>query len=243
MTTNVLDTSAGVLASDSRWSIDTPAFVAFVDDTGFDKIAVYRHLGFMFAGSSMLIQGWKDWIANNPSSGDELPAVECEGEAMALSITDLERRTVMFEHGQDIQHPVARFAGTGSRHAFLCWNANGCAKKAVESAKIMDCYSGGEVKYLHCVTLQHNLSNSVSFQIVGTKFLEKGMIMYKGNGAGVIPFKEAAANDSAVERLRQDIASGKAVASAPCDAMYNSWTPAEKSRLGRVLNQALQVKK
>lgn len=243
MTTNVLDVNSGVLASDSRWSIETPSFLAFVDDTGFDKIAIYRHLGFMFAGSSRLIQGWKDWIVASPSSGDVLPDVESEGEAIALSITDLERRIVMFEHGQDIQHPVARFAGTGARHAFMCWSANNCAKTAVESAKIMDCYSGGEVKFLHCVSLQHNLSDCASFKTVGTKFLEKGMIMYKAHAAGVIPFKDAAANDPAVERLRQEIASGKAVASAPCDAMYNSWTAAEKSRLGRVLNQALQVKK
>lgn len=243
MTTNVLDINSGMLASDSRWSFDMPTFVAFVDDTGFDKIVVHKHLGFMFAGNSLLIQAWKSWLAANPAAEDVLPEVESDEGSIALSITDLERRTVLFEHGQNIQHPLARFAGTGARHAFLCWNANGCATTAVESAKIVDSYSGGQVKFLRCLDKQHNLDSSASVESIGRGFLEKGMIMYKGSAGGVIPVKDAAANDPAVAKLRQEIVAGKAVASAPCDAMFNPWAASEKSKLARVLSRALQVKK
>jgi hypothetical protein len=51
MTTNSIDRSKLILASDSRWSVQLDADqILYVDDTGFDKIMVRGRSGIICSG-------------------------------------------------------------------------------------------------------------------------------------------------------------------------------------------------
>jgi hypothetical protein len=61
--------------------------------------------------------------------------------------------------------------------------------------------------------------------------------MYKTNKAQTMPVKDAAANDDEVKKVADAIANGQTVASAPCDAMYNSWSDDDIEKLSSVLDE------
>lgn len=242
MTTNVFDMNAGLMCGDSRWSVQHPSFIAYVDDTGFDKIiAIDGDLGkfaFVFAGDSELIQQWKSWIISKPSAQDQTPPVQNGLKSIAICIANIDNKSIVFENGQDIQTPEARFAGSGSLHAFNCWTVNKDAKKAIESAKTFDVYSGGEVKFLDFSSGVNNLKNSSNLKELHVFFAKEGMVMYKNastNQSKILSIKEAAANDPAVQQLAIDLASGKISASAPCDAMHNTWSKEKVNELNTAL--------
>jgi hypothetical protein len=131
----------------------------------------------------------------------------------------------------------ARFAGTGSFHAHECWRINGDAKKAVNSAKQVDWFSGGSVAFVDFSSGQDNLKNSTTISDVQQFLLDRGMVMYKTNKAQTMPVKDAAANDDEVKKVADAIANGEIIASAPCDAMYNSWSDDDIEKLSSVLDE------
>ncbi|MNF77477.1 hypothetical protein D3C84_596250 [compost metagenome] len=163
MTTTVYDKTKKLLTSDSRWSYNEDFGVLYVDDIGFDKIekAIGQHAEgyvFLFAGNSGVIQLWKTFIRSSPKPGAPIPT--CHG--IAILAVHAETGEVVLDYGPGIRlpnaaQPTIRFAGTGSVHAAQCWHSNGCARKAVDSAKDLDPFSGGEVKFFELASGNHNL--------------------------------------------------------------------------------------
>ena len=219
-------------ATDSRWSLSLGHAVLYIDDTSFEKIAHDGKLVFIFAGNSARIRDWKAWIANPQSTVSVRPPVD----DIAICIIELASATVVFEHDQHIMVDDGRFAGTGAWPAYTCWNVNRDALKAVESAKLADRFSGGNVKFFNLSTGEKNLNEPDDFDSIKNELLTRGMVMYFQNPAHV-PVKEAAANDKVVDVALDQIAKGQQSLTAPCPAAANQWTEDEKSRLDSVLER------
>lgn len=238
MTTNVFDGNCGYIATDSRWSVLWSKWIVYVDDSRFEKIERYKTSAFMFAGLGSKIQEWKSWIRTSPLDDSKMPA--CDG--ISVCIVNTAKNEVLFSERQDIVKDGAYFAGTGSRYAYLCWDKNRDAQKSVETAKGVDIYSGGEVKFLDGKSGNTNLYHGavdVTIAMVSQAIENRGMVMEiaADTNKGGPPFKlsELAACNSEMKELQGKIASGELRPEAPCDGMYSEWSSSETSRLKKAL--------
>ncbi len=247
VTTTVYDLSAQLLTSDSRWSAKTDdlSAIAFLDeDVGFDKIEHAHGHAFLFAGDSAVIDQWKQFLRGKPGSAQGRPGLA----GIALLIVAVAGGNIRFSHGQDIwlpnngspHLPASVFAGSGSHWAAVCWNTNRCGKKAIDTAKQWDVFSGGATKFFDLATGENNLSNTASLAEMKRLFIEKGMIMYVNGAQQPLPLKTAAANDHKVKQLCDAIAKGQIAPSAPCDAMFGTPTADDEQRLDEALNSIFQ---
>ena len=209
------------------------SWLLYVDDAQFGKIARNQGHAFMFAGRGDVIQQWKDWVKSDPASDAGMPGIN----GISICIVQESDQKVKFEQ-TDIVNGGAYFSGSGSKYAYLCWNQNRCPKKAVESAKEIDCYTGGEVKFLDmrsgCNNL-HPVINEVTIQMVSNAIQTRGMVM-KLATPGIdprVPFKlsDLAANDVDLQRIQGMIAEGELVPEAPSNSMYNEWSEDEERKL------------
>jgi hypothetical protein len=239
VTTNVFDKAKNVLASDSRWSYElksdgspAPIAVAYVDDTGYDKIAYDIDTGYLFAGDGLLIDKWRTWALSDIQVMLQRPPVT---DGFAICMTDLETGDVIYEHGQQVIDTYCRMAGTGYRGAYECWVKNGDAKKAVVSAAKKDYFSGGEVKFLNGFDRKNNLSFASSFSSIKDQFLVKGMVMYTTPFQSPIPLEQAAAKDTRIADLIQNVKMGALSAGAPSGYDPVVWTPSDVARLDEAL--------
>lgn len=171
----------------------------------------------------------------------------CNG--MAVCMVDTKSKAVLFSERQDIVKDGAYFAGTGSRYAYLCWDKNRNAQKSVATAKEVDIFTGGEVKYFDGESGDHNLhpgTVDVTIDMVEKAIQTRGMVMEIANGTtvGRPPFKltDVAANDVELNELQGKIANGDLSAEAPCDGMYSEWTTDEKARLTDALSKVFSWK-
>ncbi len=244
MTTNVYDKNALKAGTDSRWSFNTDYAVFYVDDSGFEKIVNTPNGVFLFAGDSQVIQAWKEYLFDDSvKAGNDDPGLK----GIAMLMVDKTDGSVIFEHGQDIQaagphgEMVASFAGSGARHAAGCWLRNNCAVRSVDTAKLMDPYSGGETKFFELATQTGNLTQDVGLKGLNAAFMERGMVMYLTSGQNPVSIKDAAAQDDRVKNLVEQVAHGSVTLSAPCDAQYMQPTAADterlRSALGRIMNR------
>lgn len=244
MTTNVFDKTAGVLASDTRWSfrliqdgpIKSTLALLYVDDTGFEKIEYQPDYSFIFAGPSDLIDRWKKWINSSTRSLENPPGVAND---FALCIIDMATGEVLEEHGQRIRDDLYRFAGTGAEPAHNCWKENKDPKRAVASATAAgaDIFSGGEVKYLNIKDASHNLNVSGTYELINQLTLKRGMVMYLSGNHAPMPIDEAAANDPRIKDLANKIAKGEVAAEAPCGLDTVVWTDTDVQRLNASLKK------
>ncbi|MGK8435769.1 hypothetical protein ACRS3X_00080 [Ectopseudomonas hydrolytica] len=237
MTTNAYDKTALKVGTDSRWSMNTDFAVFFVDDSGFEKIVETDKGVFLFAGDSQVIQSWKEYLFQSVKTDD--PGLK----GIAMLMIDKSDGSVIFEHGQDIQYSipsgdlVASFAGSGARHAAGCWLRNQCAVRSVDTAKLMDPYSGGETKFFELATQTSNLTKDVGLDGLNAAFKERGMVMYLTSGQTPVSIKDAAAQDSRVKDVMDQVAKGAITLSAPCDAQLMQPTQADKDRLRDALDR------
>lgn len=246
MTTNVYCATGGLLASDSRWSFDQDKeyAVLYVDDTGFDKIEVLDTFsgtfGFLFAGSSLLIQHWKNWIHGSPSSFQDMPPLD---KGISVCIVNKQTRAFKQWHGFAWQ-TEAYFAGTGYTHALMCWSTNKDAKRAVESAKQRDSSSGGKTLYFELNSGSNNLnkySAHCSIDIIREAALKRGTVMYRNEESVHVPIADASASDPRIKELCDKIANGQLHASAPCPGTLNEWTDADKESLKDELAEIFSI--
>jgi hypothetical protein len=248
MTTNVFDSLAGMIATDSRWSQSQGRWLAYVDDVRLDKLQVYKSFAFVFAGDGGVIQLWKDWIASVPTDFSALPMFD----GIVVWVANTQTRALDFTRGENILRDGGYFAGTGSIPAYTCWATNKDARKSVESAKKADPRTGGETRFFNLVDGQNNLtampSNKITIQTVNEAIAKRGIIMDMGAGNGSIPFDrlktaaDAGASDADLVALQAKLSSGAVKAEAPCDAMYTTWTDDEKGRLKTVLSNIFEMK-
>lgn len=236
MTTNVFDQPGQVLATDSRWSIQCGKWLLYVDDAQFDKIELYKSTAFMFAGCGRGVQSWKNWIRSEPTDDSNMPPVE----RIAVCVIETTSGTVKFAEKQEIVRDGGYFAGSGARHAYVCWNENRDALRCIDTAKSIDPCTGGETKYVKCAGTAHNLSYptvDTTIEMVNQAVNERGMVMELAKSGGA-PFKlkDVAANDTSLRDAQAKIAAGELSVEAPCDQMYNTWSDQEKSQLKNVLS-------
>ena len=250
MTTNVYDGLKGVLATDSRWSCRRGRYLIYIDNTNFHKIEVFENTAFMFAGNGRLIQQRKDWIKSSPTDESGVPDVN----GICISGIDTLTKQVKFSEGMSINMSSAIFAGSGAPYAYGCWMQNKNAQKAVDSAKMIDPATGGDVKFLDFSRKIDNLAVENLFlpsniDQVNIALNSEGIIMDISNQTRIdSPFKvsdlSAAASASPdLKQLKEDLSSNPLSAEAPCDAMYSEWTAEATSRLSSFLGEVFNWKK
>jgi hypothetical protein len=249
MTTNVYDVRGGLLTSDSRWSSVDGEWLVFVDDTGFDKIIADQQLSFLFAGNMLNIAAWKSWV----SAGRLTPAPTHMLNETSIIIVDNATGAVVFytdyllhSEADGVRH--AWYGGTGAPHAKDCWEVNKCAKKAVESAILVDRRSGGTVVHLNRQTLETNVTNAESHLSVAVQLKERG-IMKNSNGkefklSEVVSAPDAANDastkteiDGVAKRLAERVMNGSVALSAPFPGIDQPWTNEKKLELTKVLER------
>ncbi|MBH3360425.1 hypothetical protein [Pseudomonas guariconensis] len=240
MTTTVYDKAKLLVSCDSRWSIPGDFGVLYVDEAPFQKIEVFRDNVFVFAGMAPGIDAWKKYLRMK-AAGMQVARPSLDG--IAFCNAKIGCGTVLGYHEQDIILPgqAAMFTGTGSTHAARCWIANGCAKKAVQSAMAYDICSGGVVRHLELSTGEGNLIKCEGIESLNQAFLDKGMVMLNRHDQekGAIPFKEAAALDPQVAALYGMAANGslREHVQAPCDAVFNKPTEEDERRVDEMLSK------
>ncbi|WP_369987815.1 hypothetical protein [Pseudomonas xanthosomatis] len=223
-----------MLASDSRWSFalpDSPNLLAYVDDTGFDKLAIRGDHAMVFAGDGLLVEKWKQWFTQPTLDFDNFPPVEreidglLEPEPVLISLIRTVSCEILYETEDFLAYgESATFAGSGASFAKSCYAENGCCKTAVATAGKHDPATGGETKFIELSTRHHNLSQvSVTLRDATQAFMERGIVMD-------ITTKE----ETAFRELVGTIASfdaGKARLSAPIGKSGHRWTESEKGKL------------
>lgn len=240
MTTNVICRVNGIVSSDSRWSYEVnPNLIVYVDDTGFDKIALRPLHAMVFAGDGVLISQWKNWFKADRLRFDAMPDVHrLVGNALvSLSVSLVQRADgkVLFSSGWWLDHEEdARFAGSGAQFAKDCYVVNSCSMKAIATAATQDPFTGGETKFVELSTGKHNLSVLQATLEDATQALnERGYVMDTTNNV-VTPIKDV--NLSASEALRA-IASGAASLSAPTGLPTKCWSESDRHALRKALEE------
>jgi hypothetical protein len=244
MTTNVFDGAAGMMATDSRWSIKYGSYLIFLDDAGFEKIEFLGDFALMFAGLGPRVQEWKTWIRSNPDT-ETMPGQPAH-QGMAVCMSHIPTKSVAFARGQKITKDGASFAGTGSFAAYTCWAANKDAKRAVTTAMSADIFTGGEVKFSNFADGSHNIyagGADVQYADLLKQILTRGLVMPTTKPIAPFPLKDAVASNDDLQKAVEKIANGELHASAPDDSMLSDWTAAEKDEFNKALKKAFASKK
>lgn len=240
MTTNVYDKIAELLTCDSRWSIQVGDWVAYVDDTGYDKLVFDNRLAFLFAGDLPEVNYWKEWIQAGRKK-DAKPMLHVD--KMSVIQIDMQNGAIVFRSHNFPNTSFgaamkAIFAGTGAEHAKKCWDKNKCAMTAVKSASIEDALSGGTVVFLNRKTRERNVNNTVPESGVKLQAKERGILMNTKDANLSIPIKDAA-NDptnAAAQAIAQMVMSGSASFQAPFPGMDTPWTEEKKREFEAALS-------
>lgn len=245
MTTNVICRPKLTLASDSRWSTDPlethPDCIAYVDDTGFDKLAVSSLYAMVFAGDGELIARWKAWFLSPTLNFMTAPPVHRlipdtnKLRSVVISLVKKATCEVVFASGDFMAHREdARFAGSGAQYAKGCYAINSCARTAVVTAGKSDPATGGETKFIELATGKDNLSVMQTTLFDMKNALEQRGYIMDTKTKVVTPINEWAAN---VNEPRRAIANAVASVSAPTGLPTRCWTEQEQSDLMRALQQ------
>lgn len=239
MTTNVIDRRKYVVASDSRWSIlnEAEGYLAFVDDTGFDKIGDRNHASLVCAGDALLIEAWKNWFREPVLDISKLPDTErydANGavSSIVVSLVTKPDGRLVYSFGWYLDHmEEAKFSGSGAAPARDCYVVNGCGRTAVASAGMVDPMTGGETKYVEVQTARHNLHQEVvSLKEVEEQLMNRGLVMDLKNPEKVVSIAQW--NQQSVAK---GLEAGSLSLSAPTGQPHRAWTEVEKNELRKAL--------
>jgi hypothetical protein len=242
MTTNVFDAVKRMMATDSRWSIRHGNYLIYLDDSGCDKILVRHQRAIMFAGNGRRIQEWKDWIMTDPTDSSKQP----KEEGICICMVDMRTGNVVLSVKQKVVNQSGYFAGSGTDYAATCWVQNNDACRSVDTAKLADVCSGGEVKYTDIAGNTHNLYTGswVTIQMVDDAITKRGLVMNISNGGSTAASFATAANDNPeLADIKARISAGELSASAPSEGMYEAWTEKEKAQLNQAFSEMFGWKK
>lgn len=243
MTTNVICRPFKLLASDSRWSTpmpEHPGFVAFVDESGFDKITLRPTHALVFAGDGELIAGWKEWFskptmdfANLPRTSRSLSGGTAE-ESMVVSLVRRSTAEVSFTVGRFVAHGEdARFTGSGAEFAKDCYAVNKCGKTSIDSARVRDVFTGGDVKFVELETGSNNLSmTQATFPELLNAINQRGFVMDTKTNT-VTPINEWRATHLDADRAAS--AGSLTSISAPTGMPVRSWSEQEQGEFVKAL--------
>lgn len=240
-----MDRVAGVLSTDSRWSIlsNDGEWLAFVDDTDYDKLVCMRSAGFLFAGDLPLIDAWKQYVLAGMKKGTR-PEVIQRTKISVIQV-DLTTGDIVFQSHKMLRAMFgsavrAVFAGTGAEPAKDCWDKNKCAVTAITSASAKDKRSGGKVVYLRRSPRGGNEVNTTTADQVMQIIKDRGFLMNTSNAQPVIVPITTAANDASnlvAQAFANEILSGgSAPLSAPFPGMDEPWSDETVAEFERVLS-------
>lgn len=235
MTTTIHDKIADRITSDSRWSaVLNENEILYIDDTPFEKLVDAGPFALVMAGDSILIKQWKEWISRGaaPSSRPPVERSTPQGKQFICVCLIVKPSYVLFDTEQTcLLVPNARFSGSGKHYAKQCWEVNKCAKKAIESAKINDLFSGGIVKFVDFNAGSSNLSqDTLSVDELHYEMQENGFVINKTTSE-VIPMKEYKTK----EDVKKGFETGSLVASAPVGDFMSPWDTALESKLDNAI--------
>ena len=233
-----------MLSTDSRWSSDNGDWMAFVDDTGYDKVAYTPQVAFLFAGDMPPIELWKQYVAGGMKKGTKpaYPLAWIPGNRISIIQVALADGRVMFKSHNFVNSSFgastkALFAGTGADAAKICWDEKKCATTAVATAITKDCRSGGTVVYLDRKTRKNNITNSATSASVQDQLKDRGFFMNVTQQQAPTSLKDAA-NDStnpAAQAFAKAVLSGAAPLTAPFPGMDEPWAPEKFAELDAAL--------
>ena len=235
-----MDRRNAIVASDSRWSIELPDCLLFVDDTGFDKIIAREGAVMICAGSAQFIELWKAWFLE-PTP--QIPPTETKDDAgnvwqaICVSIIGRPGFDQLFSAGSyENYEGAAEFCGTGALYAKDCYSVNGCATTAVRSASCHDPMTGGAVKFAQVnEPFDNNLNEAlVPLQEVMNQMNERGMAMDKSSGKVVSIAEKFSDNTGAAAALCAS------KLSAPSGQALRAWTDREKQDVLKVMAQIVR---
>lgn len=243
MTTTVCDMGRRVLATDCRWSWQTPEAILYVDDVGFEKMLYTGDAIYQFAGNSAVIQEWKDFMSTEPGSSTHRPTLD----GISLVVYDVIGHQIVLAHNcfniadpENQARAVSIFSGTGMVHALPAWSIHRCAYKAVEHAVAMDPFSGGPTKFFETNDCTHNLMDVIRVDGINRALPLKGYVMTKPNVetklGEPVPASEAAANDPAIRDVVEKIAQGELAPSAPFMYMLHKATAEQNASADKALD-------
>lgn len=242
MTTNAYDKNLGVMATDSRWSINYRDYILYLDNTGYNKIEVIADYIYMFAGDGVKIQEWKNWLRSAPNP----QTIPTDYKGINIGVADRRTKDMDTYGNGSLNMDDGFFAGSGTLYAFTCWYKNRDPKKSVETAKNHDDHSGGEVKFYEINSNASNLNypqHEGDIISLGNAIMEKGkFIMNKRTTSANSNINPSDADsvlkieDYAI--IKEKVANGELRASAPFDGMENDWSESDKERFKRHLAKA-----
>lgn len=245
MTTNVYDTVSGILSSDSRWSISKGDWVAYIQDTDYDKLVLNAKLtvGFLFAGDMPIIDEWKTYITNGMKRGTR-PTIS-PGMSISVIQVDIVTGKIVFQSNNllrslfSVSVVRALFGGTGASPAKICWDVNKCALQAIGSAAKMDPLSGGSVVHFNRTTLSGNMKNSVTAKEAAELFNDRGILMNIATNYTPMLLKDAANDPSnpEVQAIAKSILSGGSPLTAPFPGMNEPWSAEKIAEFEAALDQ------
>lgn len=234
-----------MLSTDSRWSSDNGDWIAYVDDTGYDKLAFTPQVGFLFAGDMPPIDAWKTYVSRGMKKSERPapPTVWIPGTRVTIIQVALADGRIMFKSHNFANTSFgaatrALFAGTGAEAAKICWDEKKCARTAVETAATKDCRSGGKVVYLDRKTREHNIVNSATSVSVQDQLKDRGYFMSVTQPVPVL-LKDAANDPSnpAAQAFAKAVMSGAAPLTAPFPGMDEPWAPEKFGELDAALSE------
>ncbi|WP_044871969.1 hypothetical protein [Pseudomonas sp. LFM046] len=243
MTTNAIDRVKLQVTSDSRWSIplpnaNNPTHVAFIDDTGFEKISVSRYGAIVFAGDGLLISLWKTWFKQPlpmvtpppPTEREVAPGVWTDVNICLITTAG----RVLYDWGHCVTHgDSARFSGSGKFFARDCFAKNGCSMRAIDTAGVSDPFTGGTTRYVELHSGISNLTkDEATLQDAERMLNEGGSLMELATGI-VTPLKDA--RDSMADALHA-LQNGPTL-SAPTGHPSRKWSDDEKMALQAALQE------
>jgi hypothetical protein len=244
MTTNAIDRSSKILASDSRWSVQLSVDeILYVDDTNFDKIMVRGRSGIICAGYLPFIDEWRQWFAHPAPLTQPLPQTSGKnplGGDADISICLLQGRSGTLKIFNGTYSPfadIALFTGTGSTFALRCFSDNRCAKRSVSTAISNDYFSGGNVLHADLTNGKHNLSKTpATMADMELAYVNKGIVM-NTKTRNTVAYSEWMNNPG--QPAAVIAAHGASMLSAPTGQPPRQWTSTEREELHLALVEML----
>mgnify|MGYP000044478885 FL=1 len=234
MTTNVFSIipSHKIMACDSRWSYETDKFLYYIDDSGYDKIIFNGVIVAVFAGKANVIELFKKWISSGCK--DTIPNPNGISIIAYNTLTDEPfTRNHSFTYPSN-KNPQVLFSGSGAFDAMRSWEKCNDCIKSVENACLTDVYTGGSVKFLNVLSLEHNILNEqTQLSDLFDLLKERGFVMRKhAKQLNTIaePIKTAM-NDPEILKDVNVFSSGEASFEAPAPEAMIEWQENEIQEL------------
>lgn len=255
VTTTVYDIDGRQVSSDTRWSAnlvlsDGKKYVAYVDDCEFEKIADLTNSVLVLAGNGVLIAQWKKWwyTSRDPKT---LPPTDINGQnVISLLIIDKLKDEIIFDAGNkkamfcyETERVISVFSGSGDIHAASCWDLNRCAKKAIETASNADIYTSNIVRFVDFNSGETNLEHTeFNYQCIVDAIMERGFVVNISTSPAANEVGVPLSQDKVSKEIKEMLASGKAVASAPVPGIGKfQWNQEQKDKLAKAIERVNEL--